>query len=184
MYKMRNEGNGLIDLINDLPNDLIMAEIGCYAGEAMEMFQASNKIKKYYAIDIWDVPPIYKEEVLNPIKKENSKLVYENIGKAEKLFDKKMKQYENIIKLKMDFKTAIPSIEEKLDFVYIDAEHTYTACINDIALAKAVIKNGGIIAGHDYSKGFAGIKRAVDESFLNYKIKKYRDTSWRVMYFY
>jgi SAM-dependent methyltransferase len=176
---MRTEGNGLIDLINDLPSDLIMAEIGCYAGESMEMFQSSGKIKKYYAIDIWDVPNAYRNEVLNPIKKENSKLVYENIGKAEKLFNKKIKKYNNIIKLKMDFKTALKKLEP-LDFIYIDAEHTYNALMNDISYAKKIIKNGGIIAGHDYSKGFDGIVKAVNESFLNYKIKKYRDSSWLI----
>jgi len=52
---MRNEANtqGLLDLINSLPTDIIMAEIGCYKGESTELFINSGKIKKLFAIDIW-----------------------------------------------------------------------------------------------------------------------------------
>ena len=60
---MRTEANtkGLKELISSLPSNLVMAEIGCYAGLSTKMFMESGKVKTLYAIDIW-------EDVLNLFK--------------------------------------------------------------------------------------------------------------------
>jgi len=57
-----------------------------------------------------------------------------------------------------------------LDFVFIDAEHTYEAATADIQAWLPAIKPGGLLSGHDYSppgelspKGWPGVVRAVDE---------------------
>jgi len=57
-----------------------------------------------------------------------------------------------------------------LDFVFIDAEHTYEAVTADIEVWLPAIKPGGLLSGHDYSppgelspKGWPGVVRAVDE---------------------
>ena len=42
--------------------------------------------------------------------------------------------------------------DESLDFVYIDANHTYEAVTEDIRIWYPKVKSGGIIAGHDYLK--------------------------------
>lgn len=50
------------------------------------------------------------------------------------------------------------------DFIYIDGLHTYEAVRDDIAGWYPKIKDGGVIAGHDYSaKDWPGVVRAVDE---------------------
>jgi len=53
--------------------------------------------------------------------------------------------------------------------IFIDASHIYEHVLSDIAWAK---KAGvPIIAGHDYSKFWPGVRRAVDESFgTNFKV--------------
>lgn len=40
----------------------------------------------------------------------------------------------------------------ELDFVYIDANHTFRGCTNDIADWSTKVKVGGIISGHDYHR--------------------------------
>jgi len=53
-----------------------------------------------------------------------------------------------------------------LDFVFIDADHSYEGCARDIAAWWPKVKAGGFIGGHDYENdGFPkfGVKRAVDE---------------------
>ncbi len=57
-----------------------------------------------------------------------------------------------------------PGTESALivDFVYIDAEHTYEACKVDIVAWYPLIRDGGVLSGHDYG-GFPGVTRAVDE---------------------
>lgn len=59
---------------------------------------------------------------------------------------------------------SINFADETLDFVYIDAEHTYDAVKLDIPAWWKKVRKGGIIAGHDYSTtNWPGVVQAVDE---------------------
>ncbi len=61
--------------------------------------------------------------------------------------------------------------DDKFDFVYIDADHSYEAVKTDITAWYPLVRSGGIIAGHDYVDdgdypwGSFGVKRAVSELF-------------------
>jgi predicted O-methyltransferase YrrM len=53
-----------------------------------------------------------------------------------------------------------------LDFVFIDADHSYEGCKADIEAWFPKVKPGGLLSGHDYDNpDFPefGVKRAVDE---------------------
>lgn len=77
--------------------------------------------------------------------------------------------------------------DESLDFVYIDANHSYKYVKEDILAWLPKIKKGGIIGGHDWDWSDPdndmemGVKRAVEEIFgeakegsrVNYHIKVY-----------
>lgn len=57
--------------------------------------------------------------------------------------------------------------DQSLDFVYIDGDHSYDAVREDIALAVAKVRPGGVIALDDYSLGQwwgDGVVRAVHEA--------------------
>lgn len=54
-----------------------------------------------------------------------------------------------------------------LDFIYIDAEHTYEAVKADITAWWNKLKQGGVIAGHDYSDNWPGVKKAINEFTFN-----------------
>jgi len=56
--------------------------------------------------------------------------------------------------------------DESLDFVFIDADHSYEGAARDIAAWSRKVKIGGLLAGHDYeNEGFPkfGVTRAVNE---------------------
>lgn len=53
-------------------------------------------------------------------------------------------------------------VQSGLDFVFIDAGHTFPEVHQDILAWWPKIKNGGILCGHDYSTE-NGVKTAVDE---------------------
>ena len=52
---------------------------------------------------------------------------------------------------------------DSLDFVFIDACHQYEDVKNDIARWQHKVKKGGLISGHDYATGWAGVTKAVNE---------------------
>jgi cephalosporin hydroxylase len=52
----------------------------------------------------------------------------------------------------------------EVDIVFIDANHDYEACLADIKAWTPHVRAGGIICGHDYTKEFPGVIRAVGET--------------------
>ncbi|KKL73400.1 hypothetical protein LCGC14_2075280 [marine sediment metagenome] len=56
--------------------------------------------------------------------------------------------------------------DSSLDWVYIDGDHTYEGCKNDLSVWPAKVRAGGVVAGHDYSperEALQGVTAAVDE---------------------
>lgn len=74
---------------------------------------------------------------------------------------------------------AAPQIPDaSLDFVFIDGDHSYEGCLEDIRLWSPKVKPGGMICGHDIS--WDPVKRAVDDSFAEYSVWEF-DNVWWVM---
>lgn len=164
MIKMRNETNtkGLLYLIKELPNDIVMAEIGCYAGESTSLFLKSGKVKKLYAIDPWQI----NYDI-------NDTASTSDFDMVEKEFDKRVVNF-NVIKLKMTMKEAINILPE-LDVIYIDGNHTYDFVFNDIKLSLQKIRKNGIISGHDYNN--VDVKNAVNNILVKPDMV-FSDSSW------
>jgi Rps23 Pro-64 3,4-dihydroxylase Tpa1-like proline 4-hydroxylase len=49
------------------------------------------------------------------------------------------------------------------DMVFIDADHTYSSVRSDILNYRCLLRDGGLLAGHDYSSAWPGVVQAVDE---------------------
>lgn len=64
---------------------------------------------------------------------------------------------------------------ESIDFIFIDADHSYEGVLNDLNLWFPKLKKQRTIAGHDYS--WSGARQAVNEFFGKNKIKVVGD-SW------
>lgn len=64
------------------------------------------------------------------------------------------------------------------DFVYLDADHSYEGALADMRLWWARIRQGGIMAGHDYVESTSrngvefGVIRAVEQFMKEMEIKK------------
>lgn len=53
------------------------------------------------------------------------------------------------------------------DMIFIDADHTYPLIQHDIRTYAPLVSPGGLLCGHDYTKYYPGVVRAVNEIFTN-----------------
>lgn len=66
--------------------------------------------------------------------------------------------------LRMDTGTAADHVtDDSLDFVFIDADHTYEGCKRDIEKWAPKVRKGGMISGHDIN--WPSVHKAVAERF-------------------
>ena len=166
--------NSLNKLIDLLPKEYTMVEVGSYAGHSSWIF--AKRAKFITCVDPWidqDWNKIYKI-TLAPSFWTAPML------EVEIDFDNRMKEFKNFKKLKTISIEASKFFENNsLDFVYIDAIHTYDSVKEDITLWLPKIKKGGCIGGHDYSKAWSGVVKAVHET-LRKPDYVFEDCSWLV----
>lgn len=68
--------------------------------------------------------------------------------------------------------------DKYFDFVFIDANHTYEDVKADILAYLPKIKDGGVIAGHDYCDDWKGVIQAVNEVFEGKANIEQDEVSW------
>jgi predicted O-methyltransferase YrrM len=82
---------------------------------------------------------------------------------------------------------------ESLDWVYIDADHSYKSVLNDLIIWRSKVRQGGIISGHDYVNAFNyGVIQAVNEFITVYQYGLYlinqyddsKDLNFQSYYFF
>jgi predicted O-methyltransferase YrrM len=154
---------GLYDLIEDnLTNQTVMVEIGSFAAVSSHLF--AKKVKHINCVDMWAPYPEIEESY---------------IVEGERLFDIFSRTVTNATKIKESSTEAAKRFKDKsLDFVYVDAFHTYDACLEDINTWLPKIKENGSIGGHDIH--MTDVRRAVEEALPGKVIKTYDDCSWFV----
>ena len=65
-----------------------------------------------------------------------------------------------------DSKEIHTEISERIDLLFVDGDHAYKSCYNDLAIYWQKVKKGGIIAVHDYCSIMWGdVQKATDEFF-------------------
>lgn len=136
-------------------------EVGVCKGEFSECILNTWK-GHLYLVDPWTDMSDYTEQY------DHDSNLAETIERL-----KSFKNYE--IVRKTSLQAADDFADESLDFVYLDANHTYDAVLEDLNAWYPKIKIGGLFAGDDYGpvpeqhvdfgKGrhVFGVKRAVDE---------------------
>lgn len=85
-----------------------------------------------------------------------------------------MKSVKNLfVPLKLTTLEASRLFEpNSVDFVFVDASHEYQDVVNDIHAWWPLLKNGGLLAGHDYDDNWPGVKKAVEDSFEQFIVNE------------
>ena len=134
-----------IDTIKkELGIGLIGAEIGVNKGYNATYICNIIQPKLLYLIDPWN----------NFFDSASGEI----IGEAQYIMTKELLQPFSCCKIIRDtsFNVAKTIDNESLDFVYIDADHTYNAVLVDMAQWYPKIKKGGILSGHDFTTTSVG----------------------------
>ena len=136
------------------------AEIGVFRGRFSEMLFKDIPNLHLLCVDSWKNIPHHKAEAEAAkefLSKFNTTIMYMHSMEAAKLVG-----------------------DETLDFVYIDANHRYHSCMDDLVEWGKKVRHGGIICGDDYyhaPSGLMGVVEAVDE-FVKVKGYELKLTDW------
>ncbi len=159
--------NQLSLLLNKLGLEGIGAEIGVEKGLYSEVLLGYSKLKKLYLIDPWK-----HFEGYNDPCNVNDGLQQQKFEETQKRLSKFIGRFEIVRMVSNDAVKLFA--DNSLDFVYIDANHSYKNVLSDINAWFPKVKKGGIIGGHDFmddntTTGVYGVRRAVNEYFKNWK---------------
>lgn len=158
--------DALINVLRDRPH-ATGAEIGVLRGDTSRALLGQlPALKLLICVDAWEYYSDYESD-----SRDGAPDGWPNqdaLDDARKTFEARMRLYpDRVHVLAMESEMAARKIEdESLDFVFIDANHSYDYVQQDIATWKKKVHRGGVIAGHDY--GYCdtwGVDRAVDEAF-------------------
>ncbi len=134
------------------------AEIGVSFGGHSETILNQTNVEILYGVDSYK----HRESYENPMNllQDDFDALYERTKERLSVFGDRFKL------IREDSKMAINRIESILDFVYIDADHSYKGVWEDLCVWYPKVRIGGVIGGHDYNHpNFPGVKQAVDEFF-------------------
>ena len=155
-----------IDTIKEkLGTNLIGAEIGVNKGYNASYICNIIQPKLLYLIDPWD-------NFFDPASGEI-------IGEVQYLMAQDLLKSFSCCKIirKISLEAVKDIPDENLDFVYIDADHSYNAVLSDCISWYPKIKKGGILSGHDFT--ISSIQEAVKLFCQKIRINKlYSNEDW------
>lgn len=143
--KIFNTRNNLID---SLPKNLKVAELGVFKGDFSNDILNIMKPSELHLVDIWNGTfGSGDKDGKNHTIVEDMQKVYENICEKYK--------YNNTIlvhkKSTLEYLSTIK--DDFFDMIYIDADHSFSAVVNDLMQSFLKIKHNGYLCGHDYIIG-------------------------------
>jgi len=169
---MRGNGltTGLQDLIETLPENIEMVEIGSFLGESTKIFLDSGKIKFLHSIDPFDFSVDDAGGFGPKFGVDNIReTFYANVVENEKYKGK-------IMHHELNSSDAVSLFDDGfIDLVYIDGNHDKNFVIQDIKSWEPKIKIGGYISGHDWQNWM--VHQAVNET-IGEPDRLFTDGSW------
>jgi hypothetical protein len=141
--------------------ELFGIEIGTHQALNAYSIMQNLPMRKLYLID----PYTLYDDGIN---------TYQNRDRDYEIAQQRMKPFENnieFIKEPSEVACKLFQGKYKVDFVYIDGNHSYDYVKKDIELYYPFVKSGGVIGGHDFRADCEGLCRAVLEFADKNKLK-------------
>ena len=152
-------------LIEAFGTGKVIAEIGCYQGATTKaLAEAGNKV---IAVDPFEGGYDPNDKISNWLQNGDTMIKKTFLKNIEGL---KVEWYQ------MTGLDAFSQVNEELDGIFVDSCHTYDGVKEDSIWIQKV-KEGGILAFHDYTNTFPGVKKFIDEELIpKYKLIKQEGT--------
>ncbi|KAA3653541.1 MAG: class I SAM-dependent methyltransferase [Chloroflexi bacterium] len=122
-------------LLEYMPEGSVVAEIGVFKGDFSDAILSITKPRKLHLIDPWD-------------QIDETFLEYADF--VQDRFKKEISNGQVVINKGFSFSELKHFDDHYFDWVYIDSDHSYQSTMQELELCKHKVKEGGIIAGHDY----------------------------------
>ena len=139
-----------IGMLDRAPERIV--EIGSYCGGSTVVIATAarrrNRAVRLFAVD--------------PFQSDGSRY----LSGYETLFDRNVAEWgvgDTITKVRTTSLEASVGWKDPIDFLFVDGDHEYEAVVTDIRAFLPFVRDGGIVAFHDYKRGKPGVPRAVDE---------------------
>lgn len=118
----------------------IGVEVGVAKGEFSKLILQNEIVTMLYGVDPFEPHEGYKDYT--------KKQTFVDLLKAARANTKDFPNFKLVKEYSM---SAVKDFDdESLDFVYIDADHSYSTTMEDIIWWSMKVKRGGIVAGDDY----------------------------------
>lgn len=152
-----------------IPENSIGAELGVWRGDSSAKFL--KRAAHIHLVDAWS-PVAYKDSDefgdYTAYLNRYSELVKSKDPKDfqkyyDKIYDSVVERFKNhnvtIHRKKTD--DWLDTWTQPLDWIYVDASHSYDGCLSDLRKSWNLIKSGGFLFGDDFSDKKIAVKNAV-----------------------
>lgn len=131
-----------IEMMQDLPQGAVGAEVGVWRGYFSSQVLSETKIGRLYMVDSWKKRDgLY---ALDPVNREDH-----NANMQEAIANTKSFGLRAFIMPGESLEVA--KLLSNLDFAYIDAAHDRESVYNDLMAWSKALKPGGVLMGHDFT---------------------------------
>ncbi len=137
------------------------AEIGVAFGGHSEAILSNTAVRKLYSVDMFRHDPVYEDPLNYP---------QERFDELFPFVQARLSRFGDRCELvRLESAAAAAWVPDGLDFVYLDANHSFEGVFRDLRLWAVKVRTGGIIGGHDYGHpDFPGVRTAVDRFFRRF----------------
>ena len=143
-------------------NAKTFVEVGCKDGQTTGFMLANLPEIEIDAIDPWEPVPNsaedYKDWDFERIERE----FWQNVGEHRD----RVEMWRNTsLGVATVWQAEMGKMSEPIDMVFIDAAHDYDNALADIKAWWPLVREGGMLALHDYQHKWPGVMRAVAKCF-------------------
>ncbi len=151
-------------LLEHFPKNAVVAEIGVAEGKYSEKILSVTEPKELHLIDIWDSGRFGEKAMQAVREKFKEPIDAGRIAVHRGLSLEVLQGFE----------------DGYFDWVYLDTSHRYQETLDELECCRLKVRDGGLIAGHDYASGNieSGLRYGVVEAVNEFCNKH----DWRLAY--